>query len=219
MSERLKCLDLFCGAGGAAMGLYRAGFDVVGVDIHKQPRYPFEFVQADALTFPLDGFDFVWASPPCQAHTALRNITKRSYDDFIPRVRTLLFVGSAPFVIENVVGAPLADPVMLCGMQFGLKVYRHRLFESSIPLGVPVHVPHNDNCRIRKGISRNGFISVAGDGGFGCGKGGVQYARNAMGVTWTSRAELSQAIPPAYSEYLGKQVVDHILASRLQSQA
>jgi hypothetical protein len=127
---RPRALDLFCGAGGASMGLHRAGFEVVGVDACPQPEYPFAFVQADALTFPLDGFAFVWASPPCQAFTAYKRRTDhvRPRRNLIPAVRARLAAAGVPYVIENVVGAPLRVPVMLCGSMFGLDVQRHRLF-------------------------------------------------------------------------------------------
>src|SRR5258708_28352590 len=131
---RMKVLDLFCGAGGAAMGLPRAWPDaeILGVDIVPQPRYPFKFVQADAMTFPLEGYDFIWASPPCQAFSKTRRITGKEYPDLIDPIRQR-FPTRIPYVIENVTGAPLFAPVMLCGTMFGLKVIRHRNFETNFP--------------------------------------------------------------------------------------
>ena len=139
----LRALDLFCCAGGAAKGLDQAGFEVVGVDIKPQPRYPFEFHQADALAFPTEGFDFIWASPPCQAHTSMKSMhNAKPHLDLIPETRAKLQASGIPYVIENVVGAPLIDPFMLCGTMFGLGVEdaelrRHRIFESSFPILAP----------------------------------------------------------------------------------
>ena len=142
---RPRLLDLFCGAGGAAMGYHRAGFDVVGVDIRPQPRYPFEFHQADALEFLLDGFDAIHASPPCQAHTALSVMwNAREHPNLIPETRRLILEIGLPYVIENVVGArrELDHPVEICGAALGLgtathQLARHRLFECSFPAMVP----------------------------------------------------------------------------------
>jgi DNA (cytosine-5)-methyltransferase 1 len=138
-----RLLDLFCGAGGAAMGYHRAGFDVVGVDVNPQPRYPFEFVQADALTYPLEGFDAIHASPPCQPWTRKTPTWGRArvhYPDhpqLIEPTRDRLHASGLPYVIENVVGAPLRAQVMLCGSMFGLRIQKHRLFEGNWPLPFP----------------------------------------------------------------------------------
>ena len=131
--RKLRALDLFCCAGGAAMGLSKAGFEVVGVDLMPQPRYPFEFHQGDALAFPTDGFDFIWASPPCQRYTVSQNASKNreAHPDLIAPVRAKLQAWGGPWIMENVVGAPLINPTMLCGLALGLKVKRHRLFESN----------------------------------------------------------------------------------------
>lgn len=149
----LKALDLFCCAGGAAMGLHRAGFEVVGVDIEPQPRYPFTFHQADALTFPLEGFDFIWASPPCQGYTALKVMKNaRKHPLLIEQVRERLDKRGLPYVIENVHGAPLlaGKTIMLCGTMFNLRsaddageLRRHRYFEANFSIGlVPPLQPH-----------------------------------------------------------------------------
>ena len=143
MNKPKKILDLFCGAGGASMGLRRAfpEAEVTGVDINPQSRYPFKFIQADALDFSLDGYDFVWASPPCQAHSRLRGIDGKYYADFIQPIRIRFnteIADGIPKVIENVVGAPLIDPIMLCGSMFpGLRVWRHRIFEINFPVAQP----------------------------------------------------------------------------------
>lgn len=196
----LRALDLFCCAGGASMGLHNAGFEVVGVDIRPQPSYPFMFVQADALRPPFDlrDFDLVWASPPCQAHSKTRAIHGNEYEDLIPATRALL-ADHPMTVMENVVGAPLEHAFTLCGTMFGLRVIRHRLFEASFPVLVPPcgrHGPTNSHRGYSTGAE---FVTVAGN----------NYRRiegaAAMGINWMkSRAELSQAIPPAYGEFIGR---------------
>lgn len=203
--QRPRLLDLFCCAGGAGMGYAKAGFDVVGVDINPQPRYPFEFHQADAMTFDLSGFDAIHASPPCQAYTVLGGREDLShYPDLVDAVRDRLQASGKPWIIENVPGAPLRDPITLCGAMFGLRSYRHRLFESSVPLTAPHHPRHAVRVN-RRGENRRqhwdsgGFITITGDVGVYCGP-------EAMGVDWMSGNELSQAIPPAYTEFLGWQL-------------
>jgi len=210
---RPRLLDLFCCAGGAAMGYAMAGFDVVGVDINPQPRYPFEFHQADAMTFDLSGFDAIHASPPCQAYTVLGGREDLShYPDLVDVVRERLQASGVPWIIENVPGAPLRDPITLCGAMFGLRSYRHRLFESSVPLLVPPHPTHKVRVN-RRGENRRkhwdngGFITITGDVGVYCGP-------EAMGVGWMSGNELSQAIPPAYTEFLGRQLLTALSRGR-----
>lgn len=211
---KYRCADLFCCAGGAAMGLHRSGFEVEGWDIKPQKHYPFKFHLGDALAADLTGFDFVWASPPCQEHTALRVINPdKHYECFIERTREKLTAWGGPWIIENVVGAPLRNPVQVCGSAFaGLRVRRHRLFESRIPL-------FGTGCYHRRQV---GMITVCGTGGKRINRrkddhGGccnfpesLEDARDAMGITWMSRRELSQAIPPAYSEFLGKQIIRYL---------
>lgn len=205
---RPRALDLFCGAGGASMGLHRAGFEVTGVDIRPQKRYPFTFRRADALEFPLEGYALIWASPPCQAYSsstkALRNAGKE-YPDLVAATRARLVAVGVPWVIENVVGAPIRTDVQLCGRMFGLQLIRHRNFEvSGIELPVLIHPCAHDGTEIPcygNGTSswhlekRNGRgISVA-------------EQRAAFGIDWMTRAELSQAIPPAYSEWIGAKAI------------
>ena len=200
-------LDLFCGAGGAAMGYHRAGFEVVGVDIKVQPRYPFEFIQADALEYPLDGFDVVHASPPCAQATQaghLRDAQGKSsrYGDLITPTRARL-AGSVS-VIENVPGAPIRADVTLCGSMFGLAVRRHRWFEFGCPTLSLVHpCNHYDQGRpvgiyykLADDIPHGGRTAVT-----------VEMARSAMGIDWMTWPELTQAIPPAYTEYVGRQLM------------
>ena len=200
---RPRALDLFCCAGGASAGLVAAGFDVVGVDLEPQPEYPYSFVQADALTFDLTGFDFVWASPKCQAFTAYKRRPGhvREVENQIPEVRAKLRASGIPHVIENIPGAPLEHPFILCGSMFGLDVRRHRQFEATFPVLVPpcnhaAQTPRfacatnrtNKRCTVEVGVYR---IPLA-----------VQRA--AMGISWMSLPTLSQAIPPAYAELIGR---------------
>lgn len=192
---RPLALDLFCGAGGAAMGLYRAGFDVVGIDIKRQPRYPFPFVQADALRPPvrLEDFDLIWASPPCQAFTVARVIHGREHPNLIPATRALLESGPAAWVIENVPNAPIRPDFKLCGSQFGeRRLRRHRWFETSWR-GFDLVPP----CAHQKET-----VSVFGHGGHIYH--GVENWREVMGMAWADRDGLAQAIPPAYSEHIGR---------------
>lgn len=248
-----RLLDLFCGAGGAAVGYARAGFDVVGVDVLPQPRYPFKFVQCEAVGFLMGlprqstsagcsehrspqqharsalhphsehhmtaiwemypdsqgrVFSAIHASPPCQAFSVTKALHGNEYPDFIQQTRTLLLAFGLPFIIENVVGAPLLSPVRLCGSSFGLGVRRHRLFECHgfTPL-VPPCAHH----------LQPEPIDVTGTGG-PCSLprvgGGIHrkprnlaHAREVMGIDWMTRPELSEAVPPAYTEHLGRQLL------------
>ncbi len=204
----MKALDLFCGAGGASMGLHRAGYEVTGVDIKPQPNYPFDFVQADVIAMPwaFIPFDLVWASPPCQAFTAYKrrpgHVSPRK--NLIPQVRELLRGFDRPFVIENVPGAPLESPVMLCGSMFGLDVRRHRNFETSFPVLPPscrhdLQAPRFAPATNRKNLRRTVEVGVW--------RIPLETQRKAMGIDWMTREELSQAIPPAYSEFIAKQFI------------
>ena len=212
--NRPRLLDLFCGAGGAAMGYNRAGFDVTGVDITPQPRYPFAFIQGDALEFVAEHgheYDAIHASPPCQAFSPLRAVHKKDYPDLIAATRDRLNDSGKPWVIENVIGAPLASGVVLCGAMFGLRVYRHRRFESSAPVCQPDHPKHvvrsTGTQRGRKAhYEAGGFITITGDVGTYCG--------GAMEIGWMTGNELSQAIPPAYTEYIGRQLLAHLSAAQ-----
>jgi DNA (cytosine-5)-methyltransferase 1 len=213
--SQMKLLDLFCKAGGAGMGYHLAGFDVVGVDIEPQPNYPFEFHQSDALEFlELHGNEFcaIHASPPCQAYTRAGAFHNKKHPELIEPTRELLLKTGKPYIIENVPGAPVRPDLILCGSMFGLgyqglTLYRHRWFEFggfSIALA-PATCNH-------KNIS----ISVFGHTVLGASKNGKTYkhpnerqelgvdaGREAMGISWMSKAELSQAIPPAYTKYIG----------------
>lgn len=217
--DKPKVLDLCCKAGGASMGLYRAGFDVTGVDIEPQPRYPFRFVRADAMEYPLDGFDFIWASPPCQKHVkglAAANVSRgrqTTHIDLIARTRARLARCRIPFVIENVEAAPLVRPIRLCGSMFGLPIRRHRLFESTLPLMAPTCQHNRHSERIYgtnwrpNGERVNAFVvQVYGTPA----KGEAANWRKAMGIDWMSTPELAEAIPPAYSEFIGRQAIQLI---------
>lgn len=224
-----KALDLFCGAGGAAMGLHQAGFIVTGIDLHDQPHFlwPERFIQKDAMTTPINflrQFDFIWASPPCQAHSVMRRgrWQDREHPDLIAPTRDLLNAAGVPYVIENVVGAPLNNPVMLFGSMFGLQTQhgsqlrRHRLFEATFPIEQP-KCKHNKGSVI--GVYGGGqhperrvpaTIGVYGNSGGSSNRDGIQMfgtqdRRDAMGIQWMTGKELSQAIPPAYSKYIAEQ--------------
>ena len=206
----MRALDLFCGAGGAGMGLHRAGFDVVGVDLKPQPRYPFEFHEADATTYPIEGFDFVWASPPCQRFTSLNVLHKKEHPNLIPVTRQRQREAGVFYAIENVPGAPLEAPLMLCGTQFGLatrdgraELRRHRLFESNIPTLLLT----------RPCAHRRRSIGVYGHAGGRSHREKTQQFvtsewAEAMGIDWMVGSEFVQAIPPVYSEYVARYAAD-----------
>lgn len=216
---RPRLLDLFCCAGGAGMGYHRAGFDVVGVDIKPQPRYPFGFIQADCLALDMDfvqSFDAIHASPPCQAHSTMKSMhNAAAHDDLIPATRALLIASGLPYIIENVEGARahLRQPVLLCGSMFGLGVddaglRRHRLFETSFFVMTPLPCDHvqprtigiyGEGCR----DSRRKFDKTIPEFT-------VHDGRNAMECDWMTLADLCQAIPPRYTEFLGRQMLDHL---------
>jgi hypothetical protein len=203
-----RLLDLFCGAGGAARGYQQAGFYVVGVDINPQPHYcGDEFIQADAMTFDLDGYDAIHASPLCQGYTELNFQGKERYPKLIPQIKKRLKASGKPFVIENVMGAVSSLPgsITLCGTMFGLKVERHRLFESNMLLFAPGPCRHKKGC-----ISVHGYSiwdssqrgTVRKDGRVRPAIVPLEVAYEAMGIAWMTRAELVKAIPPAYTFHL-----------------
>lgn len=213
-----RLLDLFCCAGGAGRGYADAGFEVVGVDVRPQPRYPFEFIQHDALTLDMRfirSFDAVHASPPCQRFSDLakRNGNADAWPDLVEPIRKLLTASGLPYIIENVEGAPLIGPVILCGTMFpGLRVIRHRLFESNVPLMVPPHGKHPlvftmDKRKAHYGRLNEWSSPVQVTGGGNCSK---AAAADAMGINWMTKSELNEAIPPAFTRHLGLQLLQHI---------
>lgn len=202
--KRLRLLDLFCGGGGASVGYHRAGFEVIGVDIKAQPHYPFEFHQANAFYVFMDPafirqFDAIHASPPCQRYVRGGLATRDDHSDFLPTVRTWLEFTSLPWVIENVPGAPMRDDVVLCGSMFRLEVRRHRWFECSFPVS-PL-TPCCDHSRPVAGVYGNAHGAAGAWPGML--PGDLDTWSRAMGIDWMTVAELSQAIPPAYTEHVG----------------
>lgn len=205
-------LDLFSGAGGAARGYQLAGFCVLGVDNRPQPHYVgCQFHQADALTFPLDGFDAIHASPPCQGYSwSTRKGREDRWPLLISDVRRELDATGLPWVIENVPNArrDMREPVLLCGTMFGLGVIKHRLFESTVDLW-----PQPGHPRCQGAIASGAAVTVAGHGGdskdFR-----LSRWREAMGIDWMrDRHDLAEAIPPAYTEHIGRQLLAAIEAS------
>jgi len=231
---RPRLLDLFCGAGGAAMGYHRAGFDIVGVDHQSQPNYPFPFIRADVTAIDFAGFDAVHASPPCQVYSTIGKQQvqlgrARERVDLVAETRDLLEQTRLPYVIENVPGAPLRDPVLICGSMFDppMDIRRHRLFEANWPLQHPMWpcrhklwapryrsfdkrrrklvsgtVPvHGNSRQLASVVTVAGHLDFAGE---------MSLRARVMGIDWMSANELSQAIPPAYTELIGHQLLQHL---------
>ena len=224
--SRPRLLDLFCGAGGCSVGYKQAGFDVVGIDIETQKNYPFTYNRGDALVaaewlarsngvrfgrdrLSLDDFDVVHASPPCQSYTPLGALhPHKSYPDLVAATRDILDQLGKPYVIENVMSAPLdkARSVVLCGGMFGLRTYRHRRFESRVTLAQPVHPKHvvrTATKRRRERWDQGWHVSITGDVG-------TYLGPEAMGIDWMNGNELSQAIPPAYTKFIGGQLIEYL---------
>ena len=219
-----RLLDLFCGAGGAAMGYARAGFEVVGVDIKPQPHYPFEFIEADALDAVWHAgrgasgfwrFDVIHASPPCQAYIRSGMVAKDGrHPNLLPPTRVALEATGIPWVIENVPGAPMRPDFKLCGCMFGLQVRRERWFEMSEP-GMPLTLGHDHTKPItgvyghphgKGGAWRNGKRPMLPSDA-------TTWAQS-MGIDWMTSAELAAAIPPAYTEWIGAHLMDVLTGRR-----
>lgn len=226
----MKLLDLYCCAGGAAMGYHRTGFDeIVGVDINPQRHYPFEFVQGDAIAYLEEHgreFDYIHASPPCQRYSSITAVTggRENHPDLVNPTRQALIASGIPYTIENVVGAPLINPIVLCGTMFGLRtkggaqLRRHRLFELSRPFNALV-----PPCQHRSGLIEDHggaqgkdyrrippTIGVYGNFGGNSTRDRIRFfstqdGRDAMDIQWMTGKELSQAVPPAYTEFIAKE--------------
>ncbi len=216
-------LDLFCGAGGAGMGYHQAGFRVIGVDCEPMPNYPFEFYRGDALFVAsfvasrgrlpesMGGhvIEAVHASPPCQRYSAMskcRPEIAEKYPDLVPGTRRHLTRGGLPWVIENVPGAPLRNDLELCGTQFGLELYRHRIFEMNFPVSPLAHRPHQVPASKAGHWTPGTIMSVSGH------IAPIAHARKIMGINWTNRDELAESIPPAYTKYIGAQLMKRLEA-------
>jgi DNA (cytosine-5)-methyltransferase 1 len=208
-------LDLFCGAGGAAVGYHRAGFEVIGIDIALQPNYPYEFKRINALNVELSYYDAIHASPPCQNYcwsTTKHRAAGKIYPDLLEPIRARLIAAGVPYVIENVPTAPLKNPTYLEGTMFGLNVIRRRGFETNWWLQQPRFRPRKrpimQQSKINPGIflKKSAYCFVAGNGadGWSC---RVADWRVAMGIDWMTRTEIKQAIPPAYTEYIGRHLM------------
>jgi DNA (cytosine-5)-methyltransferase 1 len=219
-----RVLDLFCGAGGAGKGYMDAGFDVTGIDIEPQPDYPGMFIQGDAIAYLAahgHEYDVRHASPPCQASSALSKGTNKGnyYLNLIPATRALLALHDGPNVIENVQGSDLRRDLTLCGEMFGLAVIRHRYFELSNWGAIPLdHKPHRGRVAgYRHGEWFDGpYFAVYGDGG---GKGSVSQWQEAMGIHWTAnRKSIAEAIPPAYTRFIGGQLMTHLNSVQMLAQ-
>jgi DNA (cytosine-5)-methyltransferase 1 len=208
--RRPRLLDLFCCQGGASAGYVAAGFDVVGVDLDPQPRYPYEFVQADALDYLVQHgheFDAIHASPPCQGYSLTQRIQRNAHPMLIDKVRDLARWTGRPYVIENVRAARWAmlDPVELCGCVFGLHTYRPRLFESSFPISVRPCAPHaSETVKMGRPLRDGDWYHAVGNFS------NVSYVRADLGVPWMNRDGIRECVPPAYTEHVGRALLAHL---------
>lgn len=207
---RPLALVTYCGQGGSAAGYVNAGFDVVCVDIVAQPRIPFRFIQADALDFiGNEGhrFQLIDGGPVCKAYSKTARIHNAGHPEQIPATREAMLATGKPYVIENVEDArpELLDPVMLCGASFGLRTYRHRLFESNLPLTVPEHMNHEwPTAKMGRPVRDGEFYHAVGNFS------GVETVRRDMGVPWMNREGINQCIPPAYAEWVGRRILSQL---------
>jgi DNA (cytosine-5)-methyltransferase 1 len=223
LSEKPRLLDLYCAAGGAGMGYSRAGFDVVGVDINPQPHYPFPFIRQDVLSLDqrfLRWFAAIHASPPCQLYTRKSAKWGRErkhfieHPDLIEPTRTMLEASGLPYVLENVMGAPMRADLVLCGTMFGLRIIKHRQFECNFH--VPCLLPSCDHSDVYNPWQ-------------GTGRSAAEH-REAQGTPWIPQCggasrkagytgDLNNAIPPAYTQFVGEHLIAHIEAIAEQRRA
>jgi len=209
-----KMLDLYCCQGGASMGYMRAGFDVTGSDLDEQPRYPFSFIRGDALAILMSPvvrqFEVIAASPPCQRRTKAQKIQGREHPALIAPTRELLIATGKLYIIENVPACgedddPLIDPLELCGAMFGLRTYRHRHFESSVPLTAPEHPRHEaPTVKMGRPLAEGDWYHAVGNFS------NVPYVKADLGVPWMTRDGVRECIPPTYTEYLGRQLLEKL---------
>jgi len=210
----MRLLDLFCGAGGCTKGYQEAGFEVWGVDLSPQPNYCGEkFTKMDAFSYldyhGWEWFDAIHASPPCQAYSRAKQIQNNDHPELLDETRHRLIQTGLPYVIENVKGAPLVNPVMLEGQMFGLNTHRPRLFETNWPLTVPALVPPPPR-QAKMGRQPKPGEEIQVVGHFT----DMKAAQDAMGIDWMTRGELAQAIPPAYTRFIGEQLMSFLRLSR-----
>ena len=210
-NEKMKLLDLCCKAGGTSKGYKDAGFDVIGVDTVSQPNYPFEFRLGDGLEFLSkygQDFDLISVSPPCQKYSKSATQWRKEgkeYPDLISPFRRLLIKLGKPYVIENVPGAPLINPIFLNGYMFGILVHRPRYFECSFPVKQPNILTSSPKpIKMGRPVKDGDIIQPVGHFS------GVEYARKQMEISWMNQEELSQAIPPVYTKYIGEQWIEYI---------
>lgn len=201
--SRIRLLDLYCGAGGSSEGYHRAGFTHIdGVDIRPQPNYPFNFYQDDALEYLMlhgDKYDFIHASPPCQAYSKTKVLQDNNHPELVGPTRELLIASGKPYVIENVIGAPLINPITLTGSMFDLLTMRPRIFETSFYIEQPDIPPAKaKHAKMGRAPKDGEYIHVVGNFS------GAEYAKRAMDIDWMVRNELAQAIPPAYTQWIAE---------------
>jgi len=209
--EKLKLLDLYCCGGGAGHGYELAGLDVTGVDIEPQPKHRGKVVVADAIEYLREHYqeyDAIHASPPCQQYSTSSmqfRLNGKEYPDLISITREELIKTGKPYIIENVPNSPLINPIQLCGSMFGMRTYRHRLFESNMPLVAPIHHKHSvKNAKMGRKANEDENIQYVGHFS------GLKEVRQMTGLNWLGTYELAQSIPPQYTEYLDKQVIEFL---------